>query len=295
MPIQLGRVMAVVHVGPEPQPTLVSSDGTSSSTQAFERIVERIAGSPLAVLLIGETGVGKGTLARRIHDGSSRAAGPYVVVGAAAAADLAARDLMASARGGTLVLDEICDVAPAAQPALLVAIDALAGDARLIATSRRDTADARDPQRLIPELHYRVAGLTIVIPPLRARVPEIAELALRIGTEAARELGRPPPVLAPDALAALEHHKWPGNVRELSACITRALALSPGRVLTASHFDLERPDVSAIGMPMVVSSGERARGGALRGAREGAEYERIIEALRASNGNQTHAAKLLGI
>lgn len=293
--IRLGGVLAAVHVGRDPAPTLLTSDGTHEGTLALERVVQRIATSRLSVLVLGETGVGKEVLARRLHDLSPRAEGPFVVVAATAIGAALAEGRLDEARGGTLVLDEIGAIERGLQADLVRAIDLLGEDARIIATSRTSLVDLPAETRLLPELEHRITGVTIAIPPLRARVHEISAHALRIASEAARALGRPPPVFAPNAITALERHKWPGNLRELAGRIERAIALAPGRVLTADHFELVQPDASTIGAPLVLSGEPSGPIGALRGARESAEYERIIEALRRTNGNQTHAAKLLGI
>lgn len=293
--IQLGHVLAVVHVGKTASPTLRTSDGTLEGTRALERAVHRIATTHLSVLVIGETGVGKEVLARKLHDLSPRAAGPFVVVAAAALSAALAEGRLDEARGGTLVLDEIGAVGRREQSDLVRAIDLLGDDVRIIATSRASFVDVPEEARLLPELEHRISGVTIAIPPLRARVHEISAHALRIASEAARALGRPEPVFAPNAIAALERHKWPGNLRELAGRIERAIALAPGRVLTAEHFEFAPPDTSTIGAPLVLSSDPSGPIGALRGARESAEYERILEALRRTNGNQSQAAKLLGI
>ncbi len=291
--LQLGHVMAVLHVGASTPTILGTSDGSVAGARALEHALLRIASTELSVLIIGETGVGKGTFARRIHDQSRRAGGPFVVVRPSSMANVFNSGGLAETRGGTLVLDELGDIDPRSQRLVVEAVDALREAPRLVGTSSRDLRGDAESMRMLPELYHRVAGVSIVLPPLRARVHEIAGLAQTIAADLVRTMGRPPPVFAPDALAVLERHPWPGNVRELAARIEQALALSRGRVLTATHFaDLEPAERAAA--EIGVGRLEAGRG-VLREARERGEYQQIIEALRTCRGNQTRAAQALGI
>jgi DNA-binding NtrC family response regulator len=296
-PIELGGVVVVVHVGRGNAASVLSStSGSAEGAKALERTIMRVAQSELAVLLVGETGVGKGKLARDVHDRSRHAKGAFVVAPCIDLAEAYGRGVIESARGGTLVLDEITETHPNLQPELTHTIEELAGDTRIISTSREDLVAAVASGRVRPELYHRINGIAIVVPPLRARIREIAELALELAARAARAAGRPPPVLAPDALVVLERHRWPGNVRELGQAMERALTLCRGRVITASHLVglTETPAAPVYGVPLAVSPATGGRS-ALQEAREEAEYRRIVEALRACRGNQTKAAKALGI
>lgn len=285
-PIEVGAVVLLLHVGRASTSSVLTTASTSrDADQAIERAVRKVAASDIAVLLLGETGVGKEKLARDIHERSRRAAGPFVVVRGLSLAEAQAAGDFERGRGGTLVLDELLETDVRLQRALTKTLDDLGRDVRVLATCREDISAAVEDGRLLPELYHRVNGITVVIPPLRARIREIGPLALELASEAARSFGRPPPLLAPDALALLERHSWPGNVRELAQAMHRAVTMSPGRILTASHFTW-----------LVDDPGKLApRGGALKEARDAAEYQRILEALRECGGNQTHAARMLGV
>jgi two-component system, NtrC family, response regulator AtoC len=175
-----------------------------------------------------------------------------------------------------------------------------------------DLGKAIEERRLLRELYHLVNGITVVIPPLRARISEIATLTQEIAAARAEALGRNTPLFSPDAIQLFERHPWPGNVRELGLVIDRAMALQSGRVITASHIEglglvagdsqSRQKKGAAMAAPFygVSAALDNAEGGgqkrgALRVAREDAEYQRIVEALRNTRGNQTQAAKLLGI
>lgn len=293
-PIELGDVIIVVHVGRGTGPSVLSATSTSGNSegaQALDRTVTRVAESGLAVLLVGETGVGKSKLARDIHDRSARARGPLVVLPCVSLT----RDGLLAARGGTLVLDDVTDMPLDRQSELIAHLEELGRSVRVLSTSREDVRATVERGAFRPELYHRINGITIVVPPLRARIRDVGELALQLGTRIAQAAGRAPPVIAPDALAMLERHRWPGNVRELEQVIERATTLAGGRVITASHLVGLDEGASglAYGVPLAMG-GTSARSG-LQEAREEAEYRRIVEAMRACQGNQTRAAKALGI
>jgi two-component system response regulator AtoC len=126
------------------------------------------------------------------------------------------------------------------------------------------------------DLYFRLNGISLRIPALRERPDEIEALAHHLVAAAARAQGIPPPSLAPAALEALRRHPWPGNVRELRNALDRALVLCGGDVIHVSDLAL---------------SGTAS----LEGAARGSERQRVVDALQACAGNQSHAAKLLGI
>jgi DNA-binding NtrC family response regulator len=234
-----------------------------------------------------------GAIARRLHDSSHRAAGPYVVLGASTLGRAVLDRAVVAASGGTLVIDEPSALDPAVARLLIDRITAMPEPPRLVSTSTRDLRRDFGAQQISPELYHRLAGVSIVVPPLRKRVHEIAPLAHAIAAESAQASGRSVPIFATDALAVLERHTWPGNIRELASCIQSALALGGSRVLTASHFaDLQDEPANAREVGVARVDGGR---GALHEARERMEYQQIIEALRATRGNQTRAAEALGM
>lgn len=291
--IQFGKITCVFHLGASQSPTLIgTSDGSAAGARVLDDAILRIAQTELSVLLIGETGVGKNVLARRVHDSSRRAAGPYVVVGASTLERRTLDRTLRGASGGTLVIDEPSDIDPATARLFIDHLSVMENPPRLVATSQRDLR--RESDRVIsPDLYHRLAGISVVVPPLRKRVHEIAPLAHAIAADSARAAGRSAPIFSADALAVLERQTWPGNVRELTSCIASVMTMSNSRVLTASHFsELQREATPAGDIGVARVEGGR---GALREARERMEYQQIIEALRSTRGNQTQAAEALGI
>lgn len=272
---------------------------------------DKAAKSGARVLLTGETGTGKEMLARRIHAASARAAKPFVALNCASlspelmeselfghvkgAFTTALRDhggLVTQADGGTLFLDEIAEMTTPLQAKLLRFIETgeyrRVGDAqlrradvRLISATHRDLHghDFRD------DLYYRLAVVTIAMPPLRLRADDIPLLAAHfLDMIAARE--KRAPMRANDAaLAALQRHDWPGNIRELHNMLYNAAVMNDGSVLTAPMLDLPAP-----ADPMTLMR-EAAKPQPLWAVEQAA----IDAAIRYCGGNIPHAARLLEV
>jgi len=192
-------------------------------------------------------------------------------------------------------------------------------DVRFIAATNRDLEAEVALGRFRPDLFFRLNGIALVIPPLRDRVSEIAGLAEQFVARACVAAARPPPRLAPEALALLEGYGWPGNVRELRNLMERAVLLCSGDTIQPEHLPADKmaPAFFALGArPSLVPSLARPRparpsggfddhptpapGELTRAARAAAaavddERARITAALERCGGNQTRAAKLLGI
>jgi transcriptional regulator with PAS, ATPase and Fis domain len=230
--------------------------GESAALGATLALVERAQRSGATVLLSGETGTGKEVIARAIHAGSARAAGPFVAVNCAAfpdtlleselfghakgsftGADRAKDGLMALADGGTLFLDEVGETSTALQAKLLRALQerevrpvggtrARRVDVRVVAATNRDLTGEIAHGRFRADLYWRLAVFPIRVPPLRERREDVLALARHfLALHGARE-GRPGCRLTREAEELLLAHHWPGNVRELENEILRALALS---------------------------------------------------------------------
>ncbi len=271
-------------------------------------LVERSARSDSGVLLLGETGVGKDLLARRVHDLSLRAREPFVAINCAAIPDAVGEStlfghergaftgatarregVLEAAHGGTLFLDEIGELSLASQARLLRALDDRAvrrvggvedvpADVRVVAATNRDIDALVAEGRVRDDLRYRIAVFVIAVPPLRERPDDIEPLAERFAREHAP--GRNVR-FAPDALLALRRHGWPGNVRELRNVVQRALAAADEDVVRAADLgELVGAPLSAAGLLRTVDDAER---------------DAIIAALRDCDGNQTKAAERLGI
>jgi DNA-binding NtrC family response regulator len=279
--------------------------------RALHRMIERIAGSQIGVLLLGETGVGKEVFARAVHRASPRASGPFVEINCAALTETlleselfghekgaftnamtAKPGLIETADGGTLLLDEVGDMPLSTQAKLLRVIEdsqlrrvgALKPktiDVRFIAATNSDLESQIAAGGFRRDLFYRLNGVMIVVPPLRDRLSELAPLAHAF----IRRFGARDSVLTPQALDLMRNYSWPGNVRELRNMVERALLLSNNGPILAEHLPVER--MRAVIQPSYAT---------LPGRQEPeGELQAIVQALERAGGNQTRAAGLLGI
>jgi len=296
--------------------------GSSPAMKEVLALVGRVAPADSAtVLLTGETGTGKGLIARLIHDWSPRAERPLVSVtcsalpeslmeselfgheaGAFTDARSRKRGLVEVADGGTLFLDEIGELSLPVQGKLLRFIEDrmfrrvggtedLRVDARLIAASNRDLEEDVREGRFRADLLYRLKVLPIELPPLRHRRSDIPALAAAFLDRFDREFGKHVERVADDAMEALQAYDWPGNVRELCNAIERAVLLTDGRTITLDS--LPRA-VQADGASSGPAAPEELLGP------EGLDLEQLErrllqEALRRAEGNRTRAGALLGL
>ncbi len=299
------------------------SEGTAAAPQEqvmrrLDMLVERIAPSNISVLLLGETGVGKERIAQRIHQLSRRGSAPFLGIncaalpenlleselfgyerGAFSGAAQAKPGLFETAAGGTIFLDEIGEMPLAMQAKLLRVVETrqvlrLGGlhlrsfDVRFVAATNRKLEDKIARGEFREDLFYRLNGLTLVIPPLRDRVDEIPVLAEELVAQAARAEGREsPPALSRQAVALLVAYRWPGNVRELRNVMERAVVLAGDGPVLPEHLQL------APALPGA-DAATRTEPELVNELRE-LERQRVVDALRAVAGNQSRAAKLLGI
>ena len=243
--------------------------GSSEAMNQVRRMVEKVARSMAPVLVQGESGTGKELVARAIHEGSPRAARPFVAVncGAIPEALLEAeffgvrkgaftgahedRDgFFQAAQGGTLFLDEIGDLPLLMQSKLLRvvqervvrqvgAVAELTVDVRLVSATHKDLGAEVQAGRFRQDLYYRLNVIRINVPALRERRGDLAEICDIVLKRIARDAGvSPRPVLAGDALERLQRYAFPGNVRELENLLHRALALSGGPTIERADLDL---------------------------------------------------------
>jgi transcriptional regulator with PAS, ATPase and Fis domain len=269
-----------------------------------------------SVLLLGETGTGKGQLAQIMHRASPRARGAFVHMNCAAipenllegelfgfqrgaftGATCGKPGLLETAHGGTLFLDEIDSLPMALQPKLLLAIEervirrlgGLRGepvDFWVVAATNDDLLAAVRSGRFREDLYYRLSTIALTLPPLRERAADILTLADHFLARACRDYGRPAVRLSADARAALLAYPWPGNVRELANSIERTVLLSDGPTITARELNL------SAGTPRPLAEPTRP---SLRSTLDAFERARIVEALRAAMGNLSRAASSLGV
>jgi DNA-binding NtrC family response regulator len=174
-------------------------------------------------------------------------------------------------------------------------------DVRFVAATHRDLRAQITRGQFREDLFFRLNGIAIEIPPLRDRPSEIEPLAeLFITRACAQPKPRPAPPISPEARAVLRHYAWPGNVRELRNAMERAVVLAGTDPIVPAHLPTEiaNAGVSAQrGVPRVISSSARGAtaGSALRSDLEALERERILTALEQCGGNQSRAARMLGM
>jgi DNA-binding NtrC family response regulator len=328
--VGMGSVTAVIRHTAERRGALTAR---APAMAALHEQARRAAQGTIGILLLGETGVGKEVLAREIHALSPRVAGPFVAVhcaalsesliegelfghekGAFTGAAQARPGLFEAADGGTVLLDEIGEVSLAVQVKLLRVLEERAVlrvgaraprsiDVRFLAATNRDLEAEVARGTFRQDLYYRLGGIALTIPPLRARRSEIAPLARLFLEEARRKMdsSRPRDIDA-GALATLERYAWPGNVRELRHAMERAAVLSDGDVVLPEHLSTriaggaEVTEASAPPppepAPPTLKLGSLAE---LDAAREALERKGLVEALERCGGNQTRAAAMLGI
>ena len=266
------------------------------------------------VLIQGETGTGKGLLARALHHASPRTAGPFVAVNCGAIPEtLAESEFFGFARGahsearrakvglfqaadrGTIFLDEVGLLSESHQARLLKVVEdrqvvpvgstsPLPVDLWLISATNADLSADIQNHRFRRDLYERLAVMTFTLPPLRERPGDIVPLAERFLARSCAEYGLRPKTLAPDAQSRLVEHLWPGNVRELANVIERVALLVEADTIPAARLELASP--ALVAEPLPASPLSTAR----RDSRE-----RILEALERQEGNITRTAVVLGV
>ena len=336
------------------EPPIVIVD---DAMRELHRIVDLVAKGYISVILLGETGTGKDVLADALHRRSPRSGGPYVRLNCAALPDAlleselfgyergaftgavqAKPGLLEIADGGTLFLDEIGELSLGVQAKFLRVLEnreitrvgglrARRIDVRIICATNRDLAAQVRSAAFRQDLYFRLNGITLTIPPLRARRSEIAPLAREFVREACARARRPELPMTAETLAFLESQPWPGNVRELRNAIERAITLCTDDAIDLRHFAppenafVAPPEdrltspllITPPSLPSLPSTGPSTSAhtsmdsepppgelgiGLQEDARRAAralERRRIAEAMDRCGGNQTRAAQLLRI
>lgn len=327
--VHIGEVVLLLR--PSGRDTSTMDEG--SMWGGFEPTLAKVAAGSVSVLIEGETGAGKEICAETIHRLSPRAgrtllrlhcaALPETLLegelfgyerGAFTGAVAAKIGLLENASGGTVFLDEVGELPPSVQVKLLRVLDsrevmrigALTPqtiDVRFLAATNRDLFAEVQAGRFREDLYYRLSAVTVRVPPLRERRSEIPGLAAEFAAHASRDLGIQFAMgFTPDALAALTNHVWPGNVRELRNVVTRAVLLCDGGVIERRHLTvgpLTAPARKFSATPPPAPPGGAAPPAARSAAAAHEPHEieraRILEALERCGGNQSRAARMLGI
>lgn len=302
--------------------------GGSATLRRVLALAQKVAASPSAVLIRGESGTGKGLLAKAIHDNSSRAGRPFVKVHCAALApgllesELfghvkgaftgAVRDKVGRfemADGGTLFLDEIGDISLDLQTKLLRVLQektfervgssgSVQVDVRLVAATHQNLEQFIRQGRFREDLFYRLNVITLSMPSLRDRAEDIPELAQYFLRTHSQKCGKEISQIEDEAIVALRAYHWPGNIRELENAIERAVVVADG--LNLAERDLPEEVRRATVIPEAVNAGTTASGGywgirSEREVRDRRERESLLSALESSGGNKAEAARLLGM
>lgn len=300
--------------------------GNSDAVHHVRAFGARAASVDAPVLLTGESGTGKGLLARAIHEASRRARGPLVAVncagipdtlfesvffghvrGAFTGAQQSHRGLFEQAHGGTLFLDEIGELPTALQAKLLTALED--GEVRRLGSERTVRVDARviaatsvDLERAVREgsfrrdLYHRLLVLSLRLPALRERLEDLDLLAHHFLDRYTKRYGRPNRGFTPAALDRLHAYAWPGNVRELAHAIEAAVLACDAGPIRVRHLPtsiISPEPVAFAAEPLAITREERGRYSFYGSPAE--ERRRIEEALRRFRGNKTRAAEALGM
>jgi two-component system nitrogen regulation response regulator GlnG len=312
--------------------------GRSPVMQEMCKAIGRIAPQDVNVLIQGESGTGKELVARALYHHSRRADRPFLAINCAAIPEaLLESELFGHEQGaftgahrrrigkfeqcsgGTLFLDEIGDMAPALQAKMLRVLqdqrferlgsnETLQTQVRVLAATNHDLEELVADGRFRKDLYYRLKVVTIAVPPLRARLDDVAELAHYFLFRYDRELGLDLRAFAPETLELLQNHSWPGNVRELQSVIKEAMLHASGHILLPEFLpdSLRRasgalpPTTEAAGTELDVSA--LIEGLLQRGEKD--VYGRVIQAvervllgrvLRHTHGHQAQASDVLGL
>ena len=318
------RRMRQKHLANESRAARQNKDPIFGISEAARRLADqaqKLLPIDSPILIQGETGAGKGVLARWLHDNGPRSQEAFVDLncagltrefleselfgferGAFTGAVSAKQGLLEVAHRGTLFLDEIGDMDPLVQPKLLKVLEEKrfrrmgdvkdrVVDIRLIAATHHDLARLAREKTFRADLYFRISTLPLMVPPLRERTDDIPILARQIIHRFAGDLGRGDVELAPDAIAALEAYPWPGNVRELRNVLERAVLLSStDKILSRKDLPFDAPST-----PSEREHGHEAGDDGEPVTLLELERRHIERVLRLQHGHVEDAARVLGI
>ena len=292
----------------------------SASMREADRILRAVSPKDVVVCLIGESGVGKEILARRVHDLSSRRSGPFVPINCAAIPEALfeselfghekgaftgatdrARGKLEVAAGGTLFLDEVGEMPLGMQAKLLRFLEnkkfmrvggttKISVDARLVCATLRPLDEEVRAGRFRADLFYRLQGISIRVPALRDRLADLVPLIQQFTAQLSAKHDTKPPRWTRAVMNVMRTYEWPGNIRELKNVVERAVLLAD-REIDAEHLPTEKMGATWLDATPAPLPEPRP----VPKAQVQAERERIEKALVDCAGNQTQAARLLGI
>ena len=300
--------------------------GTSGRMNSVFQLMEKIARVDGTVLVTGESGTGKELVARAIHFASPRKDGPFVVVNCGAIPrDLIESEFFGHVKGaftdartektgtfelaheGTIFLDEVGELSQDAQVKLLRALGereivkvggtvTIPVDVRVIAATNKNLEEQVRKGAFREDLYFRLAVLSLELPPLRERAEDIPLLAEHFVRKYAGELGKEASGVTDAAMARLAAYPWPGNVRELEKVVYEAMVMAEGPWVDERALPLRlRSLVTEADRGDPSARPPQALRDAVQGVTERTEKELILDALRQTGGNRTRAARLLGV
>lgn len=292
--------------------------GEAPKMVSLKQLVARVAPTQSWILLQGENGAGKELTAQNIHYLSPRASRPFVEVncanlaedlieaelfgyekGAFVGAEKTQKGKIELAQGGTLYLDDVCDLSPKAQEKLLRVLqerkfqrtgggDFIPVDVRVMAATEKNLAEEVKAGRFRDDLYHRINVITLQVPSLREHADDVPALTKHFADQVARDGGFAIKQFSPQAIEAMTSYQWPGNVRELKNFIERVYILTPGEFVDVH-------DVRFAGLSVGGGSGAGGEHMNFRDARAQFEKEYLIRKIDENNGNISRTAESIGL
>jgi DNA-binding NtrC family response regulator len=249
-----------------------------------------------SVLLQGESGSGKGMVARAIHEKSSRSGEPFITLNGMLAPGLQEFEAFCKKSGkGTLYVEEVADLMPAVQSELLHLLEEDRLQARLIAATQKDLEAEVRGGGFREDLFYQLKVITIGLPPLRERLEDLPELVDAFVARYSKKNSKDVSHVAGDAMELLGSYSWPGNIRELEHAIERAVVLTRSSVLFKEDFSGLVPNASRPTSQPMSQPGGQIDPDPSQGSLEAVEKQAILKVLSDVNFNKSRASEVLGI
>ncbi|MBV9556846.1 MAG: sigma-54-dependent Fis family transcriptional regulator [Pseudolabrys sp.] len=322
--LEASRLRREVKQLKQQAPAQAAVVGKSAGAAQLRQTIEKVAPTNSRILIVGPSGAGKELAARAIHQSSGRAAGPFIVVNAAAITpdrmeiELFGVDrangqegrksgALEEAHGGTLFIDDVADLPRETQNKILrVLVDQtfqrvggsakLAVDVRIVSSTTRNLEAEIAAGKFREDLYHRLSVVPIRVPPLAERREDIPELVDYFMEQISQATGLPKRKIGDDAMAVLQSHDWPGNVRQLRNNIERLMILAGGDATIVLDASMLPPDVGSMVPSMPGGNGgEQLMGLPLREAREVFEREYLVAQISRFDGNISRTAEFVGM